>query len=463
MDPDQPRTRKRKATKEADNRADRKRVQNRISQQCLREKQLARTRQLESAMEIIKNSANQLADGHSPNAPAMEAQLKLIAENEQLREAVFRMRKKLLSLSHMAASAADDEIFETLLSGEMNRRSSNANDADEPPQVPADHNVAAQDKGIGEVANEASAAVPVEKLSSVASSSLNTTHMDFGNITPGAYPAPNDNSDPDFLSYLVEPEFNGSSEDPQSTLFNGTSCFIPLIEGLGHEHEHEHEHEHAPPDTLGADYQCGLLLLAPAAFPIASRASHFADKIIKACHCYHQSLTPAEQRREQHYSFLQVDDPVLTEATKGLAMIATHLMSNLAGIQPYIYGVNAATPIELILRWRISKSITDRLAIPEPFRPTPLQYSSMDHSTAIDMVNWGSIRDQLIINSGAVDLDTMTKDIVMNTVIEDPTREVCLNVYDVFYNKFIMETHGNESKFGVARPWRTAFGIGPVA
>lgn len=109
MSSTEPRRRKRKATvsddKDIDNKADRKRVQNRISQQCLREKQLARTRHLESVMQLVKSNASTTSD-HSNIAPAMEAHLKLITENEQLRDALFRMRKKLLSLSHMAATAA---------------------------------------------------------------------------------------------------------------------------------------------------------------------------------------------------------------------------------------------------------------------------------------------------------------------------------------------------------------------
>lgn len=110
MSSTEPKRRKRKATvsddKDIDNKADRKRVQNRISQQCSREKQLARTRHLESVMDLVKSNASTTSSSHSNNAPAIEAHLKLITENEQLRDALFRMRKKLLSLSHMAATAA---------------------------------------------------------------------------------------------------------------------------------------------------------------------------------------------------------------------------------------------------------------------------------------------------------------------------------------------------------------------
>lgn len=91
--------------------------------------------------------------------------------------------------------------------------------------------------------------------------------------------------------------------------------------------------------------------------------------------------------------------------------------------------------MESILRWRLTNSTEDRLAIPEPFRPTPLQYSRADHSAVIDMVNWPSIRDQLIIKSMSIDLDSIINDVVLHTVIEDPSRKVCMNVYDVFYNK----------------------------
>lgn len=94
----------------------RKRIQNRISQQSIREKQLAHQRQLESLKSIIETS---VAAGSGSDASSemsiLSNHLNLLEENRELREALLRMRKKLLSMSSAAAAIADDGIFEQLL------------------------------------------------------------------------------------------------------------------------------------------------------------------------------------------------------------------------------------------------------------------------------------------------------------------------------------------------------------
>lgn len=106
------RARKRKAAsdKPNDTRADRKRVQNRISQQCLREKQLAHTRQLESFLEIIKSSNDESKNNEDRYSTLLDAHLKLIEEKRQLEDALFRLRKRLLSLSNIASTAAGNHF-----------------------------------------------------------------------------------------------------------------------------------------------------------------------------------------------------------------------------------------------------------------------------------------------------------------------------------------------------------------
>lgn len=44
--------------------------------------------------------------------------------------------------------------------------------------------------------------------------------------------------------------------------------------------------------------------------------------------------------------------------------------------------------MESLLHWRLMPSIASRTAVPEPFRPTPLQYSTADYSFVIDFINW---------------------------------------------------------------------------
>jgi hypothetical protein len=78
-----------------------------------------------------------------------------------------------------------------------------------------------------------------------------------------------------------------------------------------------------------------------------------------------------------------------------ISKIGIDLISRLNGFSPYLYGVGANDGMEKVLRWRCSPSQANRMAIPEPFRPTPLQFMSFDHPCAIDFVNWPTIRDQV--------------------------------------------------------------------
>lgn len=104
----QPRTRKRKAPSssvgKSDSKAERKREQNRISQQCVRERKAAQSKQIESLLSVLKSG--DAASGSDSSRSLMTAHLKLLEENQKLKDALFRMRQKLLSLGNMASVAA---------------------------------------------------------------------------------------------------------------------------------------------------------------------------------------------------------------------------------------------------------------------------------------------------------------------------------------------------------------------
>ena len=105
-----PATNKRKADSAPDN-SGRKRAQNRTSQQCLREKNLAYVRNLEETVQLLRSAAaasndNGCGGGQDRYTVLLEAHLKQMKENQTLREALLRLRKKLLSMSNAAAAAA---------------------------------------------------------------------------------------------------------------------------------------------------------------------------------------------------------------------------------------------------------------------------------------------------------------------------------------------------------------------
>jgi hypothetical protein len=48
----------------------------------------------------------------------------------------------------------------------------------------------------------------------------------------------------------------------------------------------------------------------------------------------------------------------------------------------------AASAMESVMRWRLTLTYASRASVPEPFRPTPLQYSTNDYPHVLDFINW---------------------------------------------------------------------------
>ncbi|PZD30541.1 BRLZ domain containing protein [Pyrenophora tritici-repentis] len=102
-----------------DEKSQRKRVQNRISQRCSREKKLTQNRNIANFIELVKKAQT---GSHENNKVLVNAYAELMQENDQLNEALLRMRKKLLSISNSSEAAANDPIFEKLLEPKGNQR-----------------------------------------------------------------------------------------------------------------------------------------------------------------------------------------------------------------------------------------------------------------------------------------------------------------------------------------------------
>jgi hypothetical protein len=83
-----------------------KRAQNRLSQRCIREKQLVKIQQLERRLSLLQ------AQTHSqPNVDATAMNAQLLKENEDLRDTLQAMRKQLLSIGTMATNAAGESGY----------------------------------------------------------------------------------------------------------------------------------------------------------------------------------------------------------------------------------------------------------------------------------------------------------------------------------------------------------------
>ena len=84
----------------------RKRTQNRISQQCLREKQVAQSQRSTLFQDLLNESHGK----GNINSRLIDEGLRLMQENREMKEALLRMRKKMLSLSNSAAAVAGKHL-----------------------------------------------------------------------------------------------------------------------------------------------------------------------------------------------------------------------------------------------------------------------------------------------------------------------------------------------------------------
>ncbi|KAF2814000.1 uncharacterized protein BDZ99DRAFT_459748 [Mytilinidion resinicola] len=191
-------------------------------------------------------------------------------------------------------------------------------------------------------------------------------------------------------------------------------------------------------------------------------AAIFSDKLANACQKYlNQVLGPrpiVEMESEENEGDALTPESMNVRVVRQLSATAIYLFGAFSGMEAYIYGVDAAPYMDRVLRWRLSNTVVNRMAVPEPFRPTPLQYSSPEHPLYIDFINWPSIRDQLIIHGHAIDHDEVIKDIVLNTVVEIEHRKIAINIYDIFHNRILStssRTSGSRSKSAIVSPdWK---------
>ncbi|KAJ5949901.1 hypothetical protein N7454_001485 [Penicillium verhagenii] len=305
------------------NQLDKKRTQNRTSQKCLRERKQAHTRHLESLAELMMVSQNDGDDLHKRNEALVACNLKLIEQNRQLQDALFRMKKKLMGLSNMATAAADDEVFHVLLKKDDSNK-------------------------------------PTERSES---SDVDVTHG--FDITKGEAPATPSRSDGAQTSALACDEFTATDHSASQRLEIPKVC-----EDLS--------------TTFGSPT---FLMPKPLMQPL-----NFASTLKKP-------------------GFKCVPTLMVKQLMKG---VFQHM--------------------EMVVQWRLTRSLEDRLAIPDPFRPTPLQLNT-DYPICIDFLNWPTIRDQLIMQKDDGDFTLLMRDIVMNTVIEFPALNASVNIHDLYYDK----------------------------
>lgn len=96
---------------------------------------------------------------------------------------------------------------------------------------------------------------------------------------------------------------------------------------------------------------------------------------------------------------------------------------------------DGAQYIEKVLSWRLGLETRD--GVPAPFKPTPLQSKRPNHFWGIDLFNWPDVRDQLVLEQDSVDLDTMIRDVILHSVVEQTNQRVAVGVHDIFQNQIL--------------------------
>ncbi|RSL75985.1 hypothetical protein CEP51_010387 [Fusarium floridanum] len=382
----------------------RKRAQNRISQQCLREKNLAHVRSLEETVALLQQAVSS-GDQGSRYATLLETHLKLMEENRRLQDALLRLRKKLLSLSNAASAAADDEVFGTVLWGSQDTTAT-------PPADEGGH----RDSPDSPQGLCAEGELICQQGSNTEPDAGSVTAQTRGAVDPGIS------------------DFQSLQNDPLQSYSDILSTW-PVD---GH-------------DEVGLTIPLSTWMLPQDQIVVTSIAL-FGSKLLDACDKY-------IKRKSNSTLPDQVD-----EWNRKLVRVAISFGTRCMGLESYIYGVNGARYMEKVLSWRLGLEPKDK--VPAPFRPTPLQSRQPTHFWGFDLFNWPELRDQLVLEHGSVDLDALTKDLVLHSVIEQPQRGVAVNVLDIFENQILRRDKSSCAQSGTCRNYLTdaswvLFEVGP--
>ncbi|KAF1812765.1 hypothetical protein P152DRAFT_481672 [Eremomyces bilateralis CBS 781.70] len=460
-------------TRHEQERINRKREQNRISQQCLRERQLAHSKQLETLASIMKISTGEDADHSSLRAALMSNQLALIEENKDLREALLRMRKKTLSLSAALSAVADDAIFDKLFSKtsqeiSLKRKAKNISSlsASFAPGSPLNPALSVGDAGSDSgddrdqiPAYDEEMAMQLQRQKhrdldgmslSLAPETNSTPHGSLGSSSSHASGLPAQKalhtSGPAYnvrleSGYVVEGD---EGPGPAKGEFHKELCFIdPMLNLLdwGADMDFSSAYEFFPqiPDHVPAEIPRRWL---------SSQSEMVVWRVEEACLWYlleelglqgHGVARGLEQPSSCYEplraAIATLDNSISYPVVAIIAKAGISLTSKMSGLTNYLYGVGANESMEKVLLWRLAANASNRTAISEPFKPTPLQFMRPDHPLAISFVNWPSIRDQLIYKQGTYELSGVCHDIVLHTVIEFPEFHAAINIHDAFITR----------------------------
>ncbi|KAL3474471.1 hypothetical protein BJX99DRAFT_260403 [Aspergillus californicus] len=386
-----------------DQQRERKRIQNRISQRCFREKQGSYIQHLERFVSTIENT-----EGFG-SREATE-RLELIHENHALRESLLQMKKKLLSLGAQVTSLADSPTrHETTDRGAesscLPSSESQARDPDLPVGTP---NATAVDTDRAGNQRWGADAYALPNSQSLETGSLCDSRMSqyapevlgIATSTPAAEPSQQETLD------LVVP-LNILDTD-LSTFFGAKQVLFSPYTGI------------TMFKATNTSVKCPLLLMET---KIQNMMQEFNIQ------SFHQTLgirpfASDLSSREIH----QLDNEILTN----IVQLAMRAMLHGTPIGGYSHFICPTCVVEKILVWRTHPTSENRNQVEAPFRPTILQHRFPKHHPAIDLLYWDELRDQLILCEERVEIGAVVYRWLLSSVIEYPDYSVAVSALELF-------------------------------
>ncbi|KAI9150874.1 Acetyl-coenzyme A transferase nodX [Paramyrothecium foliicola] len=385
--------------------AERKRTQNRISQQCLREKNQTYIRDLENTVQLLQQVAGVSSDGAANTtatqrddadrryAVLLEAHLKLIKDNRRLVEAALRLRKKLLSISNSAAVAAEDEIFASLLS-----TSTGGDDHDSPSEGQLGSAPVPETQVDPETAPDTS-----NRDQNPDNNGDNDASMRHGGAAPESFQAKGAQTSQ--LDDQLDLSYFFLAGEPLLTLDKASSLWSPQL-------------PFASSDALFMPVHSSALRPSPSGRQTIAITSPelLYIKLMNACRHY-----LGRQRDWESQDVAKIGGELVSAASR----VGTRCL----GLSAYVNKVGGHRHLEAVMSWRLGWTSKDK--VPSPFRPTTLQSRSPQHPLVFDIFNWPDIRDQLVLDEQSVtDADALTRDLLLHSVIEQPQLGVAVNVVE---------------------------------
>ncbi|KAF4310595.1 putative tRNA 2 -phosphotransferase 1 protein [Botryosphaeria dothidea] len=376
----------------------RKRKQNRISQQCLREKKNAAS---SSFFEQLSADVRALREGCERSGQVDTAELLainegLVEENRNLREALLRMRKKLLSLSSAADCAADDPIFQKMLAKEPETPAPDSNGNGVGTNKRRKYSSAVGQKGRSG-SSDASVDEPFHRDDLSPDNAYVRIHGDGSDSMPAA---------PDHLGTEGQPDLSFYAQD--MTIKETCPDFPGVVK--------------SPND-----------LLSSLAFPIATLPQLSMPNSAVLDAWMSRSVGEIDGVKKGAV----VRRIVERDMVERLAEIAVHLIFDDTGLGRWINTLDGAREfLKSVVTCRIMLGCATPTDVLDGLETDWPAWSTSTRPLIVDLIAWPSLRDQMIFHSSFYDLDEMTEDIINYTVADIPEQRIALQLYSRPPNPF---------------------------